>query len=320
MKKDIKQQAEEVKDRVKKLGPLKFTVLILMAVLTVCSYIFHGYIYGADSVFNRGISDSDFLNGLLSVVPNLISCIRVITIISIITTIVLFLINRSLGKSRRGITVARLANSLIKWIVAVVLVIVVLAIWGVDTTALITGAGVITLVVGLGLQSLIADVVAGLFIVFENEFNVGDYITVDGFRGEVTSIGIRTTQIELCGNVKVINNSEIVSLLNQSVKPSYVKVTVEVGYGEKLSRVEEVIAQHLQGADVKYTVQPLNYDGVANLGVASMTLQFSSYCNEPDYYAAQRAMNRRIKEVFDENGVEIPYSQVVVRKTDSNEV
>ena len=69
------------------------------------------------------------------------------------------------------------------------LVIAVLAIWGVDTTALITGAGVLTLVVGLGMQSLIADVVAGLFIVFENEFNVGDIITVDGFRGEVIAIG-----------------------------------------------------------------------------------------------------------------------------------
>lgn len=317
MKNKIKQHTEEVKqevqEKVKKLGPLKLTVLVIMVIGTVCSYVFRNYIYGADSVFLRGISQSDFLNWLLACVPKLISAIRVITVICVITTIILVVINKMFARSRRGITVARLANSIIKWIAFIVTVIALLAIWGVDTTALITGAGVITLVVGLGMQSLIADVVAGLFIVFENEFNVGDYVTVDGFRGEVISIGIRTTKVELCGNIKIINNSEIVSILNQSVKPSYVSVQVEVGYGDSLDRVEKVISENLQGVDVDNCVKPLNYDGVAKLGSASITLQFSSYCNEQDFYAAQRAMNRRIKAVFDEYGVQIPYGQVVVR-------
>ena len=173
---ELKEQAEEVKTRVKGLGPLKITLLVLLAIVTILSYVFYGYIFGADNVF-AGDFGSEFLNALMGCIPRIVRCIQIVTIVSIITTLILAVITKFFGKSQRSITVARLCCNLIKWVVTVVLVIAVLAIWGVDTTALITGAGVLTLVVGLGMQSLIADVVAGLFIVFENEFNVGDIIT-----------------------------------------------------------------------------------------------------------------------------------------------
>lgn len=310
----MNKQYEEVKTKVKKLGKVKLTILIIMTVATVCSYVFSDFFFASDSIFNRGATESTFLNDLLALVPKIVRAFRIVTIGLICETVIVTIVRRIFRKNPREITVATLINSIVKWVTVVVLVIAVLAAFGVDTTALITGAGVITLVVGLGMQSLIADVVAGLFIVFENVFNVGDIITVDDFRGVVTSIGIRTTKIELCGNIKIINNSEIVSVLNQSVKPSYVKVLVEVGYGESLARVEEVIDAKLKGASVENTVEPLNYDGVAELGKSSVTLQFSTYCNEADYYAAQRSMNKYIKTVFDENGIEIPYGQVIVHE------
>ena len=207
MKNKLKKQSDEVKQKIKRLGPVKSIILLILAVGTVCSYVFHGYIFGEDSVFNRGITDNGVLNGMLSLVPKIIQAIQIITIVMVVTTILLAVINRIFRKSPREITVIRLISNLIKVVVAVGLVIAVLAIWGIDTTALITGAGVITLIVGLGMQSLISDVVAGLFIVFENEFNVGDIITIDDFRGTVVSIGIRTTKLEALGNIKIINNT-----------------------------------------------------------------------------------------------------------------
>ena len=301
-----------MKAKVKRLGPVKIIILLIMLVGTICSYVFHDYIFAADSIFNRGISTSDFLNSLLALVPNIVRAIQVITIILIATSIVIGIINRLFTKTQREITVVKLTSSIIKWVAAIILVIAVLAIWGVDTTALITGAGVLTLIVGLGMQSLISDIVAGLFIVFENEFNVGDIITVDGFRGTVVSIGIRTTQLEAVGNVKIFNNSEIRGVLNQTVKPSKAKTLIDIEYGDSLARVEEIIKNKLAEIKIEGVIGEIVYDGVAALGASGVTLQFTADCDENDIFAVQRAMNGRLKVMFDENGIGIPFNQLVV--------
>lgn len=311
-KNNLKQQTEEMKAKVKKLGPVKIIILLIMAVGTICSYVFHDYIFGSDSIFNRGISTSEFLNSLLALVPNIVRAIQVITIILIVTSVVIGIINRLFTKTQREITVVKLTSSIIKWVAAIILVIAVLAIWGVDTTALITGAGVLTLIVGLGMQSLISDIVAGLFIVFENEFNVGDIITVDGFRGTVVSIGIRTTQLEAVGNVKIFNNSEIRGVLNQTVKPSKAKTLIDIEYGDSLARVEEIIKNKLPEIKIEGVIGDIVYDGVAALGASGVTLQFTADCDENDIFAVQRAMNGRLKVMFDENGIGIPFNQLVV--------
>ncbi|MCI9407295.1 MAG: mechanosensitive ion channel family protein [Clostridia bacterium] len=311
-KNNLKQQTEEMKAKVKRLGPVKIIILLIMLVGTICSYVFHDYIFASDSIFNRGISTSEFLNSLLALVPNIVRAIQVITIILVATSIIIGIINRLFTKTQREITVVKLTSSIIKWVAAIILVIAVLAIWGVDTTALITGAGVLTLIVGLGMQSLISDIVAGLFIVFENEFNVGDIITVDGFRGTVVSIGIRTTQLEAVGNVKIFNNSEIRGVLNQTVKPSKAKTLIDIEYGDSLARVEEIIKNKLPEIKIEGVIGEIVYDGVAALGASGVTLQFTADCDENDIFAVQRAMNGRLKVMFDENGIGIPFNQLVV--------
>ena len=245
MKENFKKKSEEVKNKVKSMGPVKIIILIIMAAAVVCSYVFHDWIFAADSVFNRGVSSSEFLNGLLALVPKIVRAVQIVTIMLVITAIVLGIINRAFKRSQREITIVRLVSNMIKCVVTVIMVIAVLAVWGIDTTALITGAGVITLVVGLGMQSLIGDVVAGLFIVFENEFNVGDIITVGDFRGTVVSIGIRTTKLEAVGNIKIINNSDIRGVLNQTVNPSTAKSLIDIEYGDSLERVEEIGRAHV---------------------------------------------------------------------------
>ncbi len=312
MKDAIKQSTEEVKKKVKSMGPVKIILLLVMVIGTVCSFVLHDYIFPADSVFNRGITQYGFVNGLLALVPKIIQEIRVVTVILVVVTILLAILSRVFRKNQRQITVVRLVNNLIKCITAIVIVISVLAIWGIDTTALITGAGVLTLVVGLGMQSLISDVVAGLFIVFENEFNVGDIVTIDGFRGTVVSIGIRTTKLEALGNIKIVNNSDIRGILNQTVNPSTAKALIDIEYGESLERVEEVIKSKLPEMTIEGVIGDISYDGVAVLGASGVTLQFTAKCYEGDIFAVQREMNKRLKVMFDENGVGIPFNQLVV--------
>lgn len=312
MNESFKQHTEEVKKKVKGLGPVKIVLLLIMLIGTVCAYVFHDFIFPADSIFNRGVSSSDFVNSMLALVPKIIQAIQVVTIVLIIETVILLVINKSFKKSQREITVVRLVSNLIKWVTVMVLVITVLAIWGIDTTALITGAGVITLVVGLGMQSLIADVVAGLFIVFENEFNVGDIITVGDFRGTVVSIGIRTTKLEALGNIKIINNSDIRGVLNQTMQLSTAKSLVDIEYDASLEKVEEIIKTKLPEIVIEGVTGAISYDGVASLGASGVTLQFTASCYEGDIFAIQREMNKRLKMMFDENGIGIPFNQLVV--------
>ena len=312
MKENFKKKSEEVKNKVKSMGPVKIIILIIMAAAVVCSYVFHDWIFAADSVFNRGVSSSEFLNGLLALVPKIVRAVQIVTIMLVITAIVLGIINRAFKRSQREITIVRLVSNMIKCVVTVIMVIAVLAVWGIDTTALITGAGVITLVVGLGMQSLIGDVVAGLFIVFENEFNVGDIITVGDFRGTVVSIGIRTTKLEAVGNIKIINNSDIRGVLNQTVNPSTAKSLIDIEYGDSLERVEEIIKTKLPEIKIDGIIEGISYDGVASLGASGVTLQFTAKCYEGDIFAVQREMNKRLKVMFDENGIGIPFPQIVV--------
>ena len=312
---DLSEHKRKAKEKVKGLGPVKLILLIIFVAGTVCSYIFHDFFFEND-LFSKVDADGNkktgLLNSLLALVPRLITSIRIITIALLILTIVLVILSVTFKKGNRQVTVMRLISNIIRVITFVVIIIAVLAVWGIDTTALITGAGVLTLIVGLGMQSLISDVVAGLFIVFENEFNVGDIITVDGFRGTVVDIGIRTTKLEALGNIKIINNSDIKGVLNQTLKPSTALCTIDIEYGDSLPRVEAIIAEKLPEVKVEGVIDEIVYDGVTALGASGVTVRFSAKCLEGDIYSVQRKMNGEIKKMFDDNGIGIPFPQIVL--------
>lgn len=308
----IKQRKDEAKEKIKRMGAGKIIVLLIMTLGTICAYVFHDKIFSSGSIFLSGVTSSEFLNGLLAVVPNLIKGIQVVTIGLLILTVVLFILKKTFKNTKRGVTVCRLVCNIVKVVTIIILLITVLAIWGIDTTALITGAGVVTLIVGLGMQSLISDVVAGLFIIFENEFNVGDIITVDGFRGTVVEIGIRTTKLEALGNIKIINNSDIRNVLNQTLQPSTAKALIDIEYEMPVEKAEKIIAEKLPDLKIEGALEAISYDGVAELGASGVTLQFTTKCAEGDIFAVQRLMNRELKKMFEDNGIEIPYNQLVV--------
>ncbi len=315
LKEEIAEQHEENKKKLKALGPVKLTILAILVVGTVLSYVFYEWFFGKYSAWchepNTGVA---ILDTLCRWVPKIITCIQFITFMLVVVTIILIIIRKLLGKTQRSKTVAMLLCNLIRWITAIVLVIAVLYIWGVDATALITGAGVVTLVVGLGMQSLIADVVAGLFIVFENEFNVGDWITVGDFRGEVISIGIRTTKLRAAGNIKILNNNSIQGVLNHTIEPSIVKCLIDIEYGADLPKVEGIIKSNIGALEVPGALTPVQYDGVAALGASGVTLQFEVSAYEGDYFVVERALNGAVKNMFDKNGINIPFPQIVVHE------
>jgi small conductance mechanosensitive channel len=110
-----------------------------------------------------------------------------------IENLILFILGLLHPQKNRSQTLIALLGSVLRYVTAIVILCWGLTILGADVGTVVAGVGVIALIVGFGAESLIADLVTGVFMLFENQYNVGDYVEVGGFRGKVTSIGVRVT-------------------------------------------------------------------------------------------------------------------------------
>ena len=236
-----------------------------------------------------------------------------------ISYMVLKLILRLLGrKSSRSRTITEMLVGLFKYIAIIVAVVWGLTILGVNTSTVLTGVGLIGLIVGFGAQSLIEDIITGAFIIFENQYSVGDIIVLDDVRGTVRSIGVRTTVIEDAGgNLKVVNNSDIRNFQNRSRGDSLALCVCSVSYGTDLRELEKLMKRSLPGtrnAHPELYLTDIRYMGVDSLADSGVNLKFCVGSTEENFFAAQRMLARDIKLLLDDNGVEIPFPQVVVHK------
>lgn len=219
-------------------------------------------------------------------------------------------------KSHRGMTMITLASSLIQYTAALVTLCWGLSILGVNVSAIVASVGVLALIVGFGAESLIADVITGVFMLFENQCNVGDIVEVGGFRGTVQKIGIRTTcVVDGGGNVKIINNSEMKNILNRSDKASYAVCDIGIPYETDLEALEEQLPGLLDAISAKYPdliSEAPCYLGVQSLDSSSVVLRFTAAVSEENIYAAQRKLNRELLLGLRRLGVECPFPQLDV--------
>ena len=232
---------------------------------------------------------------------------------------ILKLILKLIGKQgNRSFTVTEMLTGLLKYISVVAAVVWGLTILGVDTGAVLAGVGIIGLIIGFGAQSLIEDIITGAFIIFENQYSVGDIIVLDDVRGVVRSIGVRTTVIEDDGgNLKVVNNSDIRNFQNRSRVDSLAIIICAVSYDSDLRRLEKLMREALPGTKENHPelyLSDIRYMGVEQLAESGINLKFSVYTNEETFFQARRALNRDVKLLLDDNGFEIPFPQVVVHQ------
>ena len=244
-------------------------------------------------------------------------CFVVITLIHVVR-----LLLRIIGpKLKSGQSLASLLSSFAKFLGASVLIFAILGTLGIDTAVLLASAGILSLIVGLGAQPLIEDIFAGIFIVFEHTFEIGDIIIVDGFRGTVKEMGIRTTKIEDAGgDVKVINNSDIRTLINMTSKLSTAVCDVSISYSDDIEKVEKVLKDNLGQIKNKYKaiINGPEYVGVQSLSDSAVVIRITAECNEMMRYQVQRDINREIKIIFDKNNITIPFPQVVIHESNES--
>lgn len=218
--------------------------------------------------------------------------------------------------SHRACSVLSLTASLVRYVAVIVILCGGLGILGVNIGTIIASVGVLALIVGFSAESLIADVVIGAFMLLENQYNVGDIVEVNGFRGTVTSIGIRTTCITDSGdNVKIINNSEMKNILNRSDNNSWSVSDISIPYETDLEKLEAQLPALLEDifrARGDVMLDTPQYLGVQTLDASGIVLRFWVKVAEKNIYAGARALNRELLLGFRRLGVECPFPQMDV--------
>ena len=179
---------------------------------------------------------------------------------------------------------------------------------------LVTRRDYIALIIGFGAESLIADIVTGMFILIDNQYNVGDIIEVDGFRGTVTEINVRSTVLtDVGGNIKIINNSDMKNILNRSDNASKSVAEFAIPYETDLEELEKKIPAMMQ--EIYENNQPLmrtvpEYLGVNKLDDSAVILRFIVDVAESDIYAGSRALNHDLFIKMRKIGIEVPFPQL----------
>jgi len=193
---------------------------------------------------------------------------------------------------------------------------------GVNTAPLLGSVAILGLAVSFGSQNLVRDVVNGFFILLEDQFAVGDVVTINGKTGTVQHITIRSTWVRSgTGDLHVMPNGSIGVVSNLTRGWSRAICEVGVSYDADLSHVREVIervGQEMYASDDwqdKLEEAP-QWVGVTVLGDSAVQIRCQVKVGAGEQWGAHRELNRRLKLAFDEAGIEIPYPQSVVHRAE----
>ena len=212
-------------------------------------------------------------------------------------------------------TINVLIDNLVKYLIVVVDIVMILDIFGIDTKTLIASLGVVGVVAGLAVQDTLKDFVAGMSIILENQYRVGDTITIKGFRGEVISLGIKSTRLRsLTGEIMIVPNHLIEEVINHSLEKSVAVVDIPVSYDTNIEKLEKVLNDLF--VDLNKSLTGLKGE-IKLLGLQSYDNSSISYrvCVDTapmEHLRIERELKKAIKIALDKNHIEIPFTQVVI--------
>jgi small-conductance mechanosensitive channel len=225
---------------------------------------------------------------------------------------------RSVGpvqlSENRGKTLTALLNNIVKNVVYFIAILLIVEELGFPLAPLLAGAGVVGLAIGFGAQNVVRDVITGFFIIYEDQFSVGDFVTTGSYTGTVLEIGLRITKIkEWTGQVHMIPNGAITEVTNYSKENSMAVLDIGIAYEENITNAEKVLEEVLKEVydqEENMLAEP-TVMGVQNLGESDVVLRVAAECKPVTHWAIARKLRKVIKNRFDEKGIEIPYPRLV---------
>ena len=227
---------------------------------------------------------------------------------------------------QRAKAMGSLLKSISTGVIFAIAVVMVLSEVGVNIAPIIASAGIVGLAIGFGAQSLVKDFLSGIFMIFEDQYGVGDVIDAGEAIGTVEAVSLRVTRIrDINGTVWYVRNGEILRVGNMSQNWAQTVLDIQVAYSEDLHRVRQVLADvaHDMWEDEDYKgkiIEEPEVWGIQSLDADGVTIRVVLKTAPLQQWVVAREMRERIKARFDHEGIEIPFPQRVVWHRDAAEV
>lgn len=254
-------------------------------------------------------------------IKEIIAPILIILFSTIICKIVQNIVKRTFriksgqASKKKQETLIGVINNIIKYFIMIIALLMILDIFGIDTKTLVTSLGVVGLVAGLALQDLLKDFISGMSIIFENQFYVGDTVSINGFKGEVIHLGLKTTKLKsYTGEVKIIANRNITEVVNYNLANSLAIVDFQISYEADTEKAENILIKLCEKltkelTDIKGDVTLL---GVTKLDSSGVEYRITVETIPLKHYEIERKILKAVKLELEQSNITIPYPQVVV--------
>lgn len=262
--------------------------------------------------------------GELNIFGKAIKVIILLIVVKIVLKILNALIDRTIAKrvktmsikeERKIKTLMAVFRNILKYILYFIAIVIILDIFGVNTSSILAAAGIGGLAISFGAQSLVKDIITGFFILFEDQYSVGDYVIIGDYTGIVEEVGVRVTKLkDFSGELHIIPNGQITVVTNMGRGPMRSSVVVRIAYEEDIDKaikvIEEVLDKIKKANDS--IIEGPSVLGVTSLGDSGVDITIVAKTKPMEQWALERQIRKAVKEAFDEEGIEIPYSKIVV--------
>ncbi len=225
--------------------------------------------------------------------------------------------NKIMNERRKGVFES-IATSSLKILVLFVSMLQVLEVFNINSSSVIAVLGAASVAIGLAMQDVIRDFIMGFMILAESQYHIGDYIEINGKKGTVQAVNIRTTILQdFDGTKHIIPNGKIDIISNITNEVSKAGVTVGIEYAEDIEKVFDILDKLLEDVynDMEEIIAKPVLLGIVGFGESSVDIKMTAECARDGKWAVEREIRKRIKKTFDAEGISIPFPQRVVHIT-----
>lgn len=204
-------------------------------------------------------------------------------------------------------TVLNLLKNIFKYLILVIILLIILNSLGVNTTSILASLGIAGAIIGLAFQDIVKNLIAGISIIFDNHYMQGDYVTINGFEGQVIALGLQTTKIKAyTGEVMIIDNSRITEVINHSMNDSRLVLKFAVSNEISPSKIDKIISKiDKELIELKEVKNNIEIKGVEEYNVENYIYRVEIVCFPYSYFSVRRKFNELLKYEFEKNNIPV---------------
>ena len=219
---------------------------------------------------------------------------------------------------KREATIVNLIKSIVKYIIAIFTILAILGVYGIETTSIIASLGIAGAIIGLAFQDTIKNLLSGIAIIFDNHYMQGDVVTINGFRGEVIELGLQTTKLKsYSGEVMIINNSLITSVINHSMYNNLLYIEFPVSKEVSLKTLESILHKvNKKMQNIKEVTKDMELLGIESMDGNKYYYKVLIECAPESQFNINRKFMEYLKEGYESVGISVPgdYLEIKNRK------